>query len=66
MRKLARLRGSKVRNVFGTAQMLAQGECNKKVSKYHVEGVHDKLQVLLEEMEKTLDPHPPYLDTNWR
>ncbi|KAL8846050.1 MAG: hypothetical protein Q9221_008831, partial [Calogaya cf. arnoldii] len=48
-----RLSGREIRNVFTTAQTLAQAEPNKKIQKKHLERVYDQIMGFAEEMEKT-------------
>ncbi|KAL8709243.1 MAG: hypothetical protein Q9220_005986 [cf. Caloplaca sp. 1 TL-2023] len=49
-KRVTGLSGREIRNVFTTAQTLAQAETNKKVEKKHLERVYDRLQTFLEEM----------------
>ncbi|KAL8908079.1 MAG: hypothetical protein Q9171_005597 [Xanthocarpia ochracea] len=46
-----RLSGREVRNVFTTAQTLAQAEPNKKIQKKHLERVYDRIMDFAEEMK---------------
>ncbi|KAL8742133.1 MAG: hypothetical protein Q9184_008300, partial [Pyrenodesmia sp. 2 TL-2023] len=48
-----RLSGREIRNVFTTAQTLAQAEPDKKIQKKHLERVYDQIMGFAEEMEKT-------------
>ena len=51
-KKRTRLSGREIRNVFTTAQTLAQAEPSKKIEKKHLERVYDRLMEFSDEMEK--------------
>ena len=51
-KKVTKLRGREIRNVFTTAQTLAQAEPNKKVMKKHLERVYDRLMDFSEAMKE--------------
>ena len=51
-KKKTKLSGREIRNVFTTAQTLAQAESNKKVMKKHLERVYDRLMDFSEAMKE--------------
>ena len=52
-KKRTKLSGREIRNVFTTAQTLAQAEPNKKIRRTHLERVYERLTEFLDAMEKT-------------
>ena len=52
-KRRTKLSGREIRNVFTTAQTLAQGEHNKKIKRDHLERVYDRLTDFADAMEKT-------------
>ena len=52
-KRQTKLSGREIRNVFTTAQTLAQAEPNKKIKKDHLERVHDRLTDFVDAMEVT-------------
>ena len=52
-KRRTKLSGREIRNVFTTAQTLAQGEHNSKIKRDHLERVYERLTDFAEAMEKT-------------
>ncbi|KAL8775343.1 MAG: hypothetical protein Q9209_000350 [Squamulea sp. 1 TL-2023] len=52
-KKRTKLSGREIRNVFTTAQTLAQATPNQKITKDHLERVYDRLVDFLDAMEKS-------------
>jgi AAA+ superfamily predicted ATPase len=61
-KKRTKLNGRDIRNVFTTAQTLAQAEADQKVRKEHLERIYDRLVDFIEGMEKTVNQQQPYLN----
>ena len=62
-KRQTKLNGREIRNVFTTAQTLAQAEYNKKMKKDHLERVYDRLFDFVEAMEKTRNKEQLRLST---
>ncbi|KAL8702463.1 MAG: hypothetical protein Q9201_004368 [Fulgogasparrea decipioides] len=64
-KKRTRLSGREIRNVFTTAQTLAQAEPNKKLMKKHLERVYDRLIDFADAMEKNKTTQQALLNASY-
>ncbi|KAL8720213.1 MAG: hypothetical protein Q9181_007947 [Wetmoreana brouardii] len=64
-KKRTRLSGREIRNVFTTAQTLAQAEPSKKLMKKHLERVYDRLMDFAEAMEKNKTTQQALLNASY-
>ncbi len=62
-KRQTKLSGREIRNVFTTAQTLAQAEHNKKIKKDHLERVYDRLTDFVDAMEVTKNKEQLRLST---
>jgi AAA+ superfamily predicted ATPase len=61
-KKRTKLNGRDIRNIFTTAQTLAQAEIDHKVRKEHLERIFERLVDFIEEMEKTVHHQQSFLN----
>lgn len=64
-KKPTKLSGREIRNLFTTAQTLAQAEPNKKVTTKHLERVYDRLMEFTEAMEKNKTTQQALLNASY-
>ncbi|KAL8932369.1 MAG: hypothetical protein Q9216_006865 [Gyalolechia sp. 2 TL-2023] len=64
-KKRTKLSGREIRNVFTTAQTLAQGEGDKKLRKQNLEHVYDRLMEFSEAMEKNKTTQQALLNASY-
>ncbi|KAL8732268.1 MAG: hypothetical protein Q9166_002840 [cf. Caloplaca sp. 2 TL-2023] len=64
-KKRTKLSGREIRNLFTTAQTLAQAEPSKKVMKKHLERVYDRLMEFSEAMEKNKTTQQALLNASY-
>ena len=64
-KKQTKLSGREIRNLFTTAQTLAQAEPNKKVTIKHLERVYDRLIEFTEAMEKNKTTQQALLNASY-
>lgn len=64
-KKKTKLSGREIRNVFTTAQTLAQAEPSKKIERKHLERVYDRLTEFSDEMEKNKNTQQALLNASY-